>query len=186
MHIRIDDIVEVIAGDDKGKRGKVLAVNREAGKVTVQGVNLVYRHMKPSRANPQGGRLSKEMPLNASNVQLIDPSTNKLAATIDLGAALDPFGVAFDNDGTKAYVSNWTGRSVGVIDTSAQKLISTISLSPPTDPLRADHPTAIVANPRSAELYVANASSDTVSVIDGRTALLDVGDVDGDVPGMSE
>ena len=119
-------------------------------------------------------------------VRVIDPSTNKLAATIDLGAALDPFGVAFDNDGTKAYVSNWTGRSVGVIDTSAQKLISTISLSPPTDPLRADHPTAIVANPRSAELYVANASSDTVSVIDGRTALLDVGDVDGDVPGMSE
>ena len=77
MHIRVNDIVEVIAGDDKGKRGKVLRVNRANGKVTVQGVNLVYRHMKPSRANPQGGRLSKEMPLNASNVQLIDPKTKK-------------------------------------------------------------------------------------------------------------
>jgi large subunit ribosomal protein L24 len=75
MHIRINDIVQVIAGDDKGKRGKVLSVDREAGRVTVQGVNLVYRHMKPSRANPQGGRLSKEMPLAAANVQLIDPST---------------------------------------------------------------------------------------------------------------
>ena len=77
MHIRVNDIVEVIAGDDKGKRGKVLRVDRPNNKVTVQGVNLVYRHMKPSRANPQGGRLSKEMPLDASNVQLIDPSTNK-------------------------------------------------------------------------------------------------------------
>ena len=77
MNIRVNDIVQVIAGDDKGKRGKVLSVDREADKVTVQGINLVYRHMKPSRANPQGGRLSKEMPLQAANVQLIDPSTNK-------------------------------------------------------------------------------------------------------------
>ena len=77
MHIRVNDIVQVIAGDDKGKRGKVLAVDRAGNKVTVQGVNLVYRHMKPSRVNPQGGRLSKEMPMDASNVQLIDPTTNR-------------------------------------------------------------------------------------------------------------
>jgi len=76
MHIRKDDIVEVVTGDDKGTRGKVLKVLRADGKVVVQGVNRVYRHLKPSRRNPQGGRLSKEMPVNASNVMLIDPVKN--------------------------------------------------------------------------------------------------------------
>ncbi|MBA2225714.1 MAG: 50S ribosomal protein L24 [Thermogemmata sp.] len=77
MHIRKDDIVEVIAGDDKGKRGKVLRVIPEKNQVVVEGINLVYRHVKPSRRNPQGGRISKEMPLDASNVALIDPVQNK-------------------------------------------------------------------------------------------------------------
>jgi len=102
-------------------------------------------------------------------VLVINPATSKLVGTIDLGRALDPFGVAFNRTGTKAYVTNWTGRSVVVIDTASEKVISRIALSPPVDPLQADHPTAIVANPRTDELYVANASSDTVSVIDGRT-----------------
>lgn len=77
MNIRKDDIVEVLTGDDKGTRGKVLRVLRTKNKVVVEGVNRVYRHLKPSRRNPQGGRLSKEMPVNASNVALIDPTTNK-------------------------------------------------------------------------------------------------------------
>jgi large subunit ribosomal protein L24 len=77
MYIRKDDTVEVIAGDDKGTRGKVLRVLRSKNQVVVAGVNRVYRHLKPSRRNPQGGRLSKEMPLDASNVMLVDPQTNK-------------------------------------------------------------------------------------------------------------
>jgi large subunit ribosomal protein L24 len=77
MYIRKDDVVEVIAGDDKGTRGKVLRVLREKNQVIVEGVNRVYRHLKPSRRNPQGGRLSKEMPVDASNVMLIDPATGK-------------------------------------------------------------------------------------------------------------
>src|SRR5215218_7466696 len=77
MYIRKDDIVVVLTGDDKGTRGKVLKVLREKNQVVVQGVNRVYRHLKPSRRNPQGGRLSKEMPVDASNVMLIDPSSNK-------------------------------------------------------------------------------------------------------------
>lgn len=76
MHIRKDDVVVILAGDDKGKRGRVLRVLRSDGKVVVEGINRVYRHLKPSRRNPQGGRLSKEMPVDASNVMLIDPSTN--------------------------------------------------------------------------------------------------------------
>ncbi len=77
MYIRKEDTVEVIAGDDKGTRGKVLRVLRAKGQVVVEGVNRVYRHLKPSKRNPQGGRLSKEMPVDASNVMLVDPATNK-------------------------------------------------------------------------------------------------------------
>ena len=77
MYIRKDDVVEVVAGDDKGTRGKVLKVIRAKNQVVVAGVNRVYRHLRPSKRNPQGGRLSKEMPVDASNVMFVDPSTNK-------------------------------------------------------------------------------------------------------------
>jgi len=75
MHIRKDDIVEVITGDDAGTgkapaTGRVLRVLHEEGKVVVEGYNRVYRHMKPNRRNAQGGRLSKEMAIDLSNVQL--------------------------------------------------------------------------------------------------------------------
>ena len=81
MHIRKDDQVEVIAGDDKGtppdrKIAKVLRVLPARNKIVVEGVNRVYKHMRPSQKNPQGGRLSKEMPVDASNVMLIDPVKN--------------------------------------------------------------------------------------------------------------
>jgi large subunit ribosomal protein L24 len=71
MWIRVDDTVEVIAGDDRDMRGKVLRVDREAGKLVVEGVNRVYKHVRRSQRNPQGGRLSKEMPIQLSNVMLI-------------------------------------------------------------------------------------------------------------------
>jgi large subunit ribosomal protein L24 len=76
MYIRKDDVVEVVAGDDKGTRGKVLKVLRAKNQVVVEGVNRVYRHLKPSKRNPQGGRLSKEMPVDASNVMFVDPAQN--------------------------------------------------------------------------------------------------------------
>lgn len=99
MWIRIDDTVEVLTGDDKGKRGKVVRVLRDKNKVVVEGVNRVYKHLKPSRGNPQGGRLSKEMPVDASNVALIDPATNKPTRT----------GVKYLEDGTKVLVAKKTG-----------------------------------------------------------------------------
>src|SRR6516164_10503619 len=72
MHVRKDDMVEVITGDDAqtGRARKVLRVLLDENKVVVEGVNRVYKHVKPSRRNPQGGRLSKEMPIAASNVLL--------------------------------------------------------------------------------------------------------------------
>jgi large subunit ribosomal protein L24 len=77
MLIRKGDVVRVVTGDDKGATGRVLRVLRDKNKLVVEGVNRVYRHLKPSRRNPQGGRLSKEMPVDVSNVMLIDPSSNK-------------------------------------------------------------------------------------------------------------
>ncbi|HTN73779.1 MAG TPA: 50S ribosomal protein L24 [Pirellulaceae bacterium] len=70
MRIKLNDIVVVIAGDDRGQRGKVLAIDNKAGKLIVEGVNKVYKHVKRSQKNPQGGRLSKEMPIQLANVLL--------------------------------------------------------------------------------------------------------------------
>ena len=78
MHIRKDDMVVVITGDDKGPEPrKVLRVLPTAGKIVVEGVNRVFKHLKPSAKNQQGGRLSKEMPIDASNVLLYNPSIRR-------------------------------------------------------------------------------------------------------------
>lgn len=82
MQIRKDDQVEVIAGDDKGTPGnrriaKVLRVLPARNKIVVEGINRVYKHMRPSQKNPQGGRLSKEMPIDVSNVMLFCPKCNR-------------------------------------------------------------------------------------------------------------
>ena len=82
MLIRKDDQVEVITGDDKGTASartiaKVLRVLPEKNKIVVEGVNRVYKHLKPSAKNQQGGRLSKEMPIDVSNVMLYCPSCNR-------------------------------------------------------------------------------------------------------------
>lgn len=78
MLIRTDDLVVVIAGDDKSPEArKVLRAIPSKGKVLVEGVNRVYKHLRPTRENPQGGRLSKEMPIDVSNVLLFCPSCNR-------------------------------------------------------------------------------------------------------------
>jgi large subunit ribosomal protein L24 len=79
MHVKKDDLVEVIAGDDAapGRTHRVLRVLPDKNKVVVEGVNRVYKHVKPNRRNPQGGRLSKEMPIAASNVLLYCPSCRR-------------------------------------------------------------------------------------------------------------
>lgn len=102
MHIRKDDTVLVTTGDDKGTRGKVLRISRAKGKIVVQGVNLVYKHLKPSRGNPQGGRLSKEMPIDASNVSLLDPTTG----------APTKVGVRYTADGTKELYAKKSGARI--------------------------------------------------------------------------
>jgi large subunit ribosomal protein L24 len=75
MNIKKGDTVEIIAGDDAGssqsrRTARVLRVIAQEHRIVVEGVNKVYRHLKPNRANPQGGRLSKEMPIDVSNALL--------------------------------------------------------------------------------------------------------------------
>jgi large subunit ribosomal protein L24 len=75
--IRKDDIVEVITGDNKGAQGKVLKVFTDKQRVLVEGVNVVYRHVRRSRRHPQGGRIRREAPIHLSNVQPVDPKTGQ-------------------------------------------------------------------------------------------------------------
>jgi large subunit ribosomal protein L24 len=105
MYIRKDDVVEILTGDDKGTRAKVLRILRAENKVVVEGVNKVYRHLKPSRRNPQGGRLSKEMPVNVSNVMLIDPATGKPTRV----------GVRFLPDGSKELFAKKSGTRLRIL-----------------------------------------------------------------------
>ncbi|TWT96659.1 50S ribosomal protein L24 [Botrimarina colliarenosi] len=79
MLIKTGDTVEVIAGADKGARSKVIKVDRTAGKALVEGVNKVFKHVKRSQKHPQGGRLSKEMPIDISKVQYYCESCGKRA-----------------------------------------------------------------------------------------------------------
>jgi large subunit ribosomal protein L24 len=105
MHIKKDDIVEVLTGEDKGKRGRVLSVNPLKNTVLVENVNRVYRHLKPNRRNQQGGRLSKEMPINVSNLALICPQTNKPTRV----------GVRYLADGSKERYAKRSGASLGKV-----------------------------------------------------------------------
>jgi len=73
--VRQGDRVEVRSGAHKGEQGKVLRVDPQKGRVWIEGVNLVYRHLRQSRRNPQGGRIRKEAPIHASNVMPVDPRT---------------------------------------------------------------------------------------------------------------
>ena len=76
MKIKKGDQVVIIAGDDKGKSGEVVKAMPKEGKVVVQGINVVKRHQKPSQTTP-GGIVTKEAPINVSNVALVDPKSGK-------------------------------------------------------------------------------------------------------------
>lgn len=77
LFIRKNDMVAVMAGKDKGKQGKVLKVDGKNMRLTIEGVNLVKRHVKPTQAKPQGGIVQKEGPVHYSNVLLLHPTTKK-------------------------------------------------------------------------------------------------------------
>lgn len=105
MHIRVNDIIEVTTGDDRGVRAKVLQVDRASWKVLVEGVNRVYKHVRRSQRNPQGGRLSKEMPISLSNVLLVCEACHQAART----------GARYRDDGSKERFCKKCGAGNGQI-----------------------------------------------------------------------
>jgi large subunit ribosomal protein L24 len=98
MKIRKGDRVRVLTGKHRGKEGEVMSVSPKNNKVIVDGVNVAKRHQKPTRAMQQGGIIDKAMPLDASNVALIDSDGKPTRA-----------GYRVDSDGTKARVARRSG-----------------------------------------------------------------------------
>lgn len=76
MDIRRDDLVQVMSGNDTGKRGKVLKVLKNKRRVVVEGVRMMKRHTRPSARDPQGGIIEREAPIDVSNVMLVCPQTD--------------------------------------------------------------------------------------------------------------
>ena len=77
MFLKTGDKVRVITGQDKGKEGTIKKTLAKENRVIVEGINKIKKHQKPSNSNPNGGIVDAEAPIQASNVMLIDPSTNE-------------------------------------------------------------------------------------------------------------
>ena len=75
--LKVNDTVQVIAGKDKGKNGKIKTINFKTNRVVVEGVNIVKKAMKPNQANQQGGIVDLEKAIHISNVALLDPKSGK-------------------------------------------------------------------------------------------------------------
>lgn len=108
QRIKTGDTVMVIAGANKGSTGRVLRIlatdAKGAEKVVVEGVNRVWKHVRPSQRNPQGGRIQKDAPIHISNVMPVDPTTGK------------PTRVKFaDLDGKKHRLAVRGGSDLGVV-----------------------------------------------------------------------
>jgi large subunit ribosomal protein L24 len=105
MLIRTGDTVEVIAGNDRGQRSRVIKVDRVTGKALVEGVNRVKKHIRRSQKYPQGGVLSKEMPVQLSNVQFYCQSCGRATR----------LGARFLADGSKERFCKKCGASAGQV-----------------------------------------------------------------------
>ena len=77
LHIRKGDTVQIIAGNDKGKTGKVLEVIPEKRRAYVEGANMITKHVKPSATKPEGGIENTEAPIHISNLMVVDPSSGE-------------------------------------------------------------------------------------------------------------
>ena len=112
-HVKKGDLVQVIAGNDRGKTGSVLRVDPDNDLVYVEGVNVRKKHIRPSQRNPQGGRIDKEMPVHISNVQPV--------AHVD--GQPKPSRVRFEvkEDGSKVRVAAKTGDVLSTVKKARNK-----------------------------------------------------------------
>lgn len=102
IRLKKGDTVIVRVGKYKGQTGKVVATHPSENKVTVEGVNIVKKHVKPNRANPQGGIVEMTKPIWVSKVAIVDPSTKKASR----------IGFKLDDKGTKTRVFKQSGKEI--------------------------------------------------------------------------
>ena len=102
LHIKKNDTVVVLAGQDKGKTGKVLKVLVEKNRALVEGVNMVSKSTKPSAKNPQGGIVKQEAPIHISNLSLVDPKSGKATRV----------GIKVTEDGKKVRIAKKSGEEI--------------------------------------------------------------------------
>jgi large subunit ribosomal protein L24 len=110
VHIKKGDMVEITTGDHKGATGKVLRVIPKDNKIIVQGHNMAKRHVRPSRKNPQGGRINVEQPIHISNVLPVNPKSSK-------GSRVH---YQVNEDGSKKRLAA-DGTEIGVVRKAAEK-----------------------------------------------------------------
>ena len=102
LHIQKDDTVYVLAGDDKGKTGRVLSIDAKKNRAIVEGVNKVKKSTKPNAQHPQGGIIEIEAPIHLSNLNVVDPKTKKPTRV----------GFKVDDKGNKVRVSKKSGEEI--------------------------------------------------------------------------
>ena len=102
LHIKKGDTVVVLAGDDRGKQGRVLSVQVAKQRAIVEGINMVTKLTKPTAKHPQGGRIQMEAPIHISNLSLVDPKSGK------------PTRIAINvkEDGTKVRIAKKSGEEI--------------------------------------------------------------------------
>ena len=103
LFVRKGDRVQVMRGNERGKEGTVLRVDREKNRVVVEGINLRKRHMRPSAVSPEGGIVTFEAPISASNVMLLDPASGEPTR----------IRTQRNEDGTKQRIAAKSGRAIG-------------------------------------------------------------------------
>ncbi len=101
MKLRVGDTVQVVAGSDKGKTGEIIQILRKENRVIVEGINMVTKHIKPSQADPEGGVVTREAPIHASNVAYYD---GKAKEAVKVGYAIE--------DGKKVRINKKTGKAL--------------------------------------------------------------------------
>ena len=102
LHIKKNDTVVVLAGEDKGKTGKVLKVLVKEERAVVEGINIVSKSTKPSAQNPQGGIVKQEAPIHISNLSLVDPKSGKATRV----------GIKVTEDGKKVRIAKKSGEEI--------------------------------------------------------------------------
>ena len=101
-YIKKGDTVYVLAGEDKGRQGRVLSIQADKNRAIVEGINIVSKSTKPTAKHPQGGIVKMEAPINISNLALIDPKSGKPTRV----------GIRFNEDGAKVRYAKQSGEEI--------------------------------------------------------------------------